>query len=35
MENISTKMENFQRLEPTLRNLKIKFDSNMIDKIMK
>ena len=28
-------MDNFQKLDPTLRNLKIKFDSNMIDKIMK
>ena len=28
-------MQNFEKLEPTLRNLKIKFDSKMVDKIMK
>ena len=28
-------MQNFEKLEPTLRNLRIKFDSKMVDKIMK
>jgi hypothetical protein len=28
-------VKNFEKLEPTLRNLKIKFDSKMVDKIMK
>ena len=32
---ISHKLRNFEKLEPTLRNLKIKFDSKMVDKIMK
>lgn len=32
---ISHKLQNFEKLEPTLRNLKIKFDSQMVDKIMK
>lgn len=32
---ISHKLENFAKLEPTLRNLNIKFDSKMVDKIMK
>jgi hypothetical protein len=26
-DNISTKVKNFEKLEPTLRNLNIKFDS--------
>merc|ERR1712151_760253 len=32
---ISHKLQNFEKLEPTLRNLKIKFDSKMVDQIMK
>jgi hypothetical protein len=28
-------MGNFERLEPTLRNLKIQFNSQQVDKIMK
>ena len=28
-------MQNFEKLEPSLRNLHIKFDSKMVDKIMK
>lgn len=28
-------MKNFEKLEPTLRNLNIKFDSQQVDKIMK
>lgn len=32
---ISHKLQNFEKLEPTLRNLNIKFDSKMVDKIMK
>ena len=28
-------MKNFEKLEPTLRNLNIKFDSRLVDKIMK
>jgi len=28
-------MGNFEKLEPTLRNLKIKFDSQQVDRIMK
>lgn len=28
-------MQNFEKLEPTLRNLNIKFDSRLVDKIMK
>ena len=32
---ISHRLQNFEKLEPTLRNLKIKFDSKMVDKIMK
>ena len=28
-------MQNFERLEPTLRNLNIKFDSKLVDRIMK
>jgi hypothetical protein len=28
-------MKNFEKLEPTLRNLNIKFDSTSVDKIMK
>ena len=32
---VAHKMGNFERLEPTLRNLKIKFDSQLVDKIMK
>ncbi len=32
---ISHKLQNFEKLEPTLRNLKIKFDSKMVNKIMK
>ena len=28
-------MKNFEKLEPTLRNLNIKFDSRQVDKIMK
>jgi hypothetical protein len=28
-------VKNFERLEPTLRNLCIKFDSTIVDKIMK
>jgi hypothetical protein len=34
-DNISTKVKNFEKLEPTLRNLNIKFDSQQVDKIMK
>ena len=34
-DNISTKVKNFEKLEPTLRNLNIKFDSRQVDKIMK
>lgn len=32
---MSSKVKNFEKLEPTLRNLNIKFDSILIDKIMK
>ena len=32
---ISHRLQNFEKLEPTLRNLNIKFDSKMVDKIMK
>lgn len=32
---MSSRVKNFERLEPTLRNLKIKFDSHLVDKIMK
>ena len=32
---VAHKMGNFEKLEPTLRNLKIKFDSQLVDKIMK
>lgn len=32
---ISHRLRNFEKLEPTLRNLNIKFDSKMVDKIMK
>lgn len=32
---ISHRLQNFEKLEPTLRNLSIKFDSKMVDKIMK
>jgi hypothetical protein len=28
-------VKNFEKLEPTLRNLNIKFDSILVDKIMK
>lgn len=35
LENISSKVKNFEKLEPTLRNLNIKFDSCLVDKIMK
>jgi len=34
-DNISSKVQNFEKLEPTLRNLNIKFDSVLVDKIMK
>lgn len=34
-ENVASKLENFSKLEVTLRNLKIKFDSKMIDAIIK
>lgn len=32
---VAHKMGNFERLEPTLRNLKIQFNSQQVDKIMK
>ena len=32
---VAHKMGNFERLEPTLRNLKIQFNSQFVDKIMK
>lgn len=32
---VAAKLDNFSKLEPTLRNLKIKFDSRMIDDIIK
>jgi hypothetical protein len=32
---VASKVENFEKLQTTLRNLKIKFDSKMIDGIMK
>lgn len=32
---ISHRLQNFEKLEPSLRNLNIKFDSKMVDKIMK
>jgi hypothetical protein len=32
---VAAKIDNFSKLQPTLRNLKIKFDSQMIDGIMK
>lgn len=32
---ISHRLKNFEKLESTLRNLNIKFDSKMVDKIMK
>ena len=31
---VATKLDNFQKLEGTLRNLKIKFDSRMINEII-
>ena len=34
-ENTAAKIENFSKLQPTLRNLNIKFDSKTIDSIMK
>lgn len=34
-DNITSKVKNFEKLEPTLRNLNIKFDSQSVDKIMK
>ena len=34
-DTVASKLENFEMLEPTFRNLKIKFDSKMVDKIMK
>jgi hypothetical protein len=34
-ENVAAKIDNFTKLQPTLRALKIKFDSKMIDGIMK
>ena len=33
--NVAAKIENFNKLQPTLKNLKVKFDSKMIDDIMK
>jgi hypothetical protein len=33
-ENTATKIHNFDRLLPVLRNLKIKVDSKMVDAIM-
>lgn len=32
---MQAKQDNFKMLEPTLRNLKIKFDTKMVDSIMK
>jgi len=32
---VAAKIDNFSKLQPTLRNLKIKLDSQMIDGIMK
>ena len=32
---ISHRVKNFEKLEPTFRNLHVKFDSNLVDKIMK
>ena len=32
---MASKIENFNKLQPTLKNLRIKFDSKMIDAIMK
>lgn len=34
-DNVASKIENFQKLQPTLKNLKVKFDSKLIDDIMK
>ncbi len=34
-DNVQAKLSNFNMLEPTLRNLKIKFDSKTINQIMK
>lgn len=34
-ENVAAKIDNFTKLQPTLRALNIKFDSKMIDGIMK
>ena len=34
-ENVAAKIDNFTKLQPTFRNLNIKFDSKMIDGIMK
>ena len=31
----SHKVKNFEKLEPTFRNLNVKFDSTIVDKIMK
>jgi hypothetical protein len=32
---VAAKLDNFSKLEVTLRNLKVKFNSKMVDKIMK
>jgi hypothetical protein len=34
-ENVASKIDNFTKLQPTLRNLGVKFDSKTIDGIMK
>ena len=32
---MAAKIDNFSKIQQTLRNLRVKFDSQMIDKIMK
>jgi len=32
---VASNLENFNKLFPTLRNLKVKFDSDMVDNIIK
>jgi len=34
-DNVASKIDNFNKLQPTLKNLKVKFDSKVIDLIMK
>lgn len=34
-EHVAAKIDNFTKLQPTFKNLNIKFDSKIIDSIMK